>query len=191
MTIPPKPCIISFMLINVTKLKSTAQSRQSVQLTEKVDAAAYGYPELNLQGPLQFSGQMENAAPFLELHGTVQARLQLTCSRCLAQFELSLRAEIAEAFTNKPEAMSEDDEYEVGFFSGDEIDVAPALLKALLLELPMQPLCQPDCLGLCPDCGADLNRGKCNCNHQNIDIRFSKLQSLLQSMQAEDNRKEV
>ena len=97
------------MLINVTKVKSTAQSSERLNLAEVVDAAAYGYPELALQGPVQFVGQVENAAPFLELHGQVTGCLRLTCARCLAQFELTLQAEIAEAYTNKPEAMSEDE----------------------------------------------------------------------------------
>ncbi len=179
------------MLINVTKVKSTAQSSERLNLAEVVDAAAYGYPELALQGPVQFVGQVENAAPFLELHGQVTGCLRLTCARCLAQFGLTLQAEIAEAYTNKPEAMSEDDEYAVSFFEGDEIDIAPALLQALLLELPMQPLCRPDCKGLCPDCGADLNQQPCTCNHQDIDIRFSKLQALLQEMQGQQPEKEV
>ena len=87
--------------------------------------------------------------------------------------------------------MSEDDEYAVSFFEGDGIDIAPALLQALLLELPMQPLCRPDCKGLCPDCGADLNQQPCTCNHQDIDIRFSKLQALLQEMQGQQPEKEV
>lgn len=179
------------MLINVTKIKSTAQSSERLSLSDVVDASAYGYPDLALQGPLQFAGQVENAAPFLELHGQAKARLRLTCARCLAQFELPLQAEIAEAYTNKPEAMSEDDEYAVSFFEGDEIDIAPAILQALLLELPMQPLCRPDCQGLCPDCGADLNQQPCTCNHQDIDIRFSKLQTLLQEMQEQQPEKEV
>lgn len=176
------------MLINVTKVKSTAQSSERLKLAEPVDAAAYGYPELALVDDLQFQGVIENAAPFLELHGQVAARLQMTCSRCLISFEQEITAEIAEAFTNKPEAMSEDDEYEVTFFSGDEIDIAPALLRSLLLEMPMRPLCRPDCRGLCPNCGADLNQQPCSCKHEDIDIRLSKLQALFKTM---NNDKEV
>lgn len=181
-------CIIASMLINVTKVKSTTQCSEKLTLAESVDAAAYGYPELSLVSNLQFAGQIENAAPFLELQGRVSAKLRLSCSRCLTDFEQSISADIAETFTNKPEALSEDDEYEVSFFSGDEIDIAPALLRALLLELPMQPLCRPDCKGLCPDCGADLNQQPCSCNHQDIDIRLSKLQALFNAM---NNDKEV
>jgi len=179
------------MLINVTKVKSTAQSSERLKLAAAVDAAAYGYPELALAGDLRFAGVIENAAPFLELHGQAAAKLRLTCSRCLASFEQELSVEIAEAFTNKPEALSADDLDEIGFFSGDEIDIAPALLRALLLEMPMRPLCRPDCKGLCPDCGADLNQQACSCNHDNIDIRLNKLQALFKTMNPPEHDKEV
>jgi uncharacterized protein len=46
---------------------------------------------------------------------------------------------------------------------GDQLDLRPLVRDALLLELPLAPLCQPDCLGLCPRCGADLNTGPCSC----------------------------
>lgn len=188
MTGDRKYCIIAAMLINVTKVKSTAQYSERLKLAEPVNAADYGYPELELVDNLQFQGVIENAAPFLELHGQAIAKLQQTCSRCLANFEQEFIVEIAEAFTNKQEALSPDDAYEVAFFSGDEIDIAPALLRSLLLELPMRPLCRPDCQGLCPNCGADLNQQPCSCKHEDIDIRLSKLQALFKTM---NNDKEV
>jgi uncharacterized protein len=53
------------------------------------------------------------------------------------------------------------------------------LRQALLLSLPMQPLCKPDCAGLCPICGQDLNQGPCDCVSVEIDPRWEKLGLLL------------
>ena len=172
------------MLINVTKIKSSAQTVDSVDLQEKVDAAAYDYAELNLTAPLVFHGTIENAPPYFHLKGELTASLELVCSRCLAPYNLDFALDIEEAYTNKPEAIIEEDD-EIGLFEGDDIDITPALLKALFMELPMHPLCRPDCRGICPDCGADLNQGECACNKDNIDLRLEKLKSLFDKMNSD------
>lgn len=173
-------CIITAMLINVTKIKSTAEKLENLSLREEIDAAAYGYAELVLTSPVEFGGTIEHAAPYFHLKGELKAELELVCARCLTSFRQSFTVAVDEAFTNREEACSEDDE--VGFFTGDELDITPALLKALFLEIPMHPLCQPDCRGLCPGCGADLNKGACSCRHDDVDWRLEKLKTLFAKM---------
>ncbi len=173
------------MQINVTKIKSTAETKDRVVLTEQVNAADYGYEELVLVSPLDFKGEIEHTAPYFRLNGQLAAELKLMCSRCLGEFVLALDVPISEVYTNKAEAMPEpeDDEAdEIGFFEGDEIDIAPALLKALFLELPMRPLCREACKGICPECGADLNKGDCSCCVDNVDFRLEKLKTLFAQM---------
>ena len=46
------------------------------------------------------------------------------------------------------------------------------------MALPMKPLCKPDCKGLCPSCGKDLNLGACGCTHETIDPRWEALKAL-------------
>lgn len=186
MTAAAKPCIIAIMLINVTKVKSTTQSSMGLSLAEELDTAACGCPELRLVGPVSFRGVMENAAPYLELNGRVKGKIRLECARCLAPFEQELEALVAEAYTNKPEALDPEDADAVSFFEGDFIDIGPALVKALFLELPMHPLCRPDCRGICPQCGANLNTEPCSCSNDAIDIRMAGLQSLLEAMTNHD-----
>lgn len=185
MTSARKGCIIASMLINVTKVKSTNQTVERVDICEAVDAAAYDYAELRLTKPLHFVGVIENAAPFLELRGDLTTSLELVCSRCLQSFGMDLQLEIAEVYTNKADSLSEDDE--INFFEGDEIDIAPALLKAVFMELPMHPLCRQSCKGICPQCGADLNVSPCTCENDNVDIRLEKLKNLFDSMKNDEN----
>ena len=74
------------------------------------------------------------------------------------------------------EPSSEDEEtYPLGV---DHLDLKPLVRDALLLELPIAPLCRADCQGLCPTCGADLNRGPCGCAEQSGDARWSVLDAL-------------
>ena len=60
----------------------------------------------------------------------------------------------------------------------DEIDLEPMVHDAVLLELPQAPLCRPDCRGLCPTCGADLNAQSCDCDQNPIDPRWEALGAL-------------
>lgn len=177
------------MQINVTKIKSTAETKDTVNLCEQLAAADFGYEELELVSPLKFNGEIEHTAPYFRLTGEVNAEIKLMCSRCLAEFTVSLAVPIVEVYTNKQEAIPDVDEDsedfgfdEIGFFEGDEIEIAPALLKALFLELPMRPLCREDCRGICPECGADLNKGDCGCKADNIDFRLEKLKTLFAQM---------
>jgi len=63
-------------------------------------------------------------------------------------------------------------------FSGDEIDLAPLVRDAVLLNLPAAPLCGEGCLGLCPSCGIDLNRESCDCDRNGYDERWAPLAAL-------------
>lgn len=78
-----------------------------------------------------------------------------------------------------------DGEYELGageldisFLEEEKINVAGLVRENVLLALPVQPLCDDDCRGLCPRCGANLNRGPCSCSTTHRDPRWGKLESL-------------
>ncbi|WP_370543649.1 DUF177 domain-containing protein [Glaciihabitans sp. INWT7] len=94
------------------------------------------------------------------------------CGRCLIDIEQAVQVEIQELF-----AYSSDEafEYEV---HEDTIDLEPVVRDAVVLSLPFQPVCQEDCLGLCPQCGVRLldNPGH---EHENaIDPRWAALENL-------------
>ena len=55
-----------------------------------------------------------------------------------------------------------------------KIDLVPLIVAALLLEVPLVPLCDDDCKGLCPQCGANLNEGPCGCSRDEADVRRAR-----------------
>ena len=61
---------------------------------------------------------------------------------------------------------------------GDQIDLARMIRENILLDAPIAPLCRPDCAGLCPTCGIDLNTGACDCVSATIDPRWDALSQL-------------
>lgn len=123
--------------------------------------------------------------------GNLNAWVELACSRCL----ISLRHDIAEdlALTFLPggqlplegDAGDEGDEVDVESvetddtygYEGEELDMQPLLRERLLLAIPYAPLCKADCLGLCSQCGANLNDSECGCDRKVIDPRLAALKN--------------
>jgi uncharacterized protein len=120
----------------------------------------------------------------------VEAHMSLVepelCSRCLKPLEETLRIDFEEEFqatvdlrTGHPVGEAPDPDA----FLIDEhhmLDLTEAVRQYREASAEMQPLCRPDCLGLCPNCGADLNAGPHNCGSGEIDTRWSELQKLLE-----------
>ena len=89
------------------------------------------------------------------------ATAQLECVRCLKSFELPLRAEFSDLFAFDHRSTTESD---LILNEDGNIDLEPLAREYLLIEVPISPLCQPDCRGLCVECGTDLNLGTCEHN---------------------------
>ncbi|MHB8669737.1 MAG: YceD family protein, partial [Acidimicrobiales bacterium] len=101
--------------------------------------------------------------------GSVRATFRAECRRCLGPVGGTARAEFRELFEPRPM------EGETWPLRHEEVDLEPLVRDALLLELPLAPLCRKDCRGLCPTCGADLNEGACACVPDDRDPRWAAL----------------
>jgi len=116
--------------------------------------------------------------------GTFQAVLELTCSRCLASVPYRVSGPLEMVFCPPPlpvegeEMELSQEDMEVIFFQGEEIDLDQGLLEEVALGLPMAPLCSPECRGLCPGCGRPLAQGSCDCQDKGGDPRWAKLAQL-------------
>ncbi len=108
----------------------------------------------------------------------------LACDRCLAEKHQNTRASldlmIESAKGHSPEAEVElqEDDFGILHLEGDVLDTEPLVQEQLLLNIPMKPLCRPDCKGLCPRCGADLNTASCVCSSKDVDPRWAALAAL-------------
>ncbi len=86
------------------------------------------------------------------------ADLKMECVRCLDEFDQKLKSHFDELFSFHTRENVEADQYlpENGY-----MDLKEIIREYLMLEIPMSPLCKPDCKGLCPVCGANLNKETC------------------------------
>lgn len=116
--------------------------------------------------PVHWSADITNTGEALLVTGSVEGDVKGECARCLEDARFHVKGQIEGYFLIKPEAeLPEDmgtDEYEI-LPEDKTIDLAPLIKAALVLEMPLVPLCSDDCLGLCPKCGANLNEGDCGC----------------------------
>lgn len=86
------------------------------------------------------------------------------CSRCLEPVAAPVHATIDALYAKEPDP----DDPDLYRFEGNAVELTDAVRDALLLELPLQFFCKPDCKGLCPVCGANLNHGTCTCQEGNV-----------------------
>jgi uncharacterized protein len=114
--------------------------------------------------------------------GSATAGLEGECVRCLGPITDELSATFQELYVyDDPDHRNpaeEDDE--VSMLEGDLLDLEPLLRDAVVLALPFQPLCQDDCPGLCPECGARLADDPDHGHAAAIDPRWAKLTELEQ-----------
>lgn len=141
-------------------------------------------PELLLLEPVAFAGTLQKADPGFVLTGTFSVAGEIACSRCLAPVAFSSSGEVSWLFAPVHRRPLEDEteltagDLDVVWYDEFVVPFDPLVEEQLLLELPMKPLCRPDCRGLCPRCGADRNSAPCGCREEG-DERLAKLKSLL------------
>ncbi|MEW6397827.1 MAG: DUF177 domain-containing protein [Bacillota bacterium] len=169
--------------VDISGLRLRAGERVMFSFCEPI---ADGLPEgVSLAGPVKVEGAVLNTGPAYLVDGEIGAAVEATCSRCLASFrqevETPFREEFREGVAPSPgkEEVSEESGAEVWFFQGDALDLTEAVRQNLLLALPSQPLCRPDCPGLCPVCGRRLAEGSCSCRVEEIDPRLEALRRFL------------
>lgn len=105
--------------------------------------------------------------------GTVTTGWTGECRRCGGQVSGAVEAVVRERFVTQP-SDADDDAY---LLDSDLLDLEPLVRDAVLLELPLAPLCSPECRGLCPRCGENLNLVTCGCRPE-VDPRWAPLEAL-------------
>jgi uncharacterized protein len=149
-------------------------------------------------GPLAVSLDLTNIEGLVAVTGVLEGTIIRECVRCLKGYEDLLAFSVRAAFVPEPkssprhpkrvdprkaraevvEAEPEeepDDQYQ---YQGNQLELAPMLREHVILSAPMQPLCNNDCLGLCAQCGKNLNEGPCHCAVEPPIPTFRVVQSM-------------
>ncbi len=143
-----------------------------------------GDGDTRINGDLKVAGKVTLEGGNLRLKGSIHYLLSTFCTRCGDPTEVPVSGDIELTLIpgEEPELPdgSEigDDETGSAYFQGERVDLNPYFKEEAAIQIPVQALCRDDCKGLCPKCGANLNRESCSCDKQNGDPRLQVLRGL-------------
>jgi uncharacterized protein len=144
-----------------------------VELRQVADLHSTGSAEL-----------LKNTLGEIRIRGHVRTELEADCDRCLEPARLSLDQPFdlfyrpAGSIDTHQEMQIGDGEIDIAFYDGDGVALEEAVREFVLLALPMQHYCRPECKGICPACGANRNEGACGCAARPADDRWAALREL-------------
>jgi len=141
-------------------------------LWEDMEVAFAGPMEVHLQASWTGSGEVV-------VRGTLKAPLDQECRRCLEPVPGGVSEEVTFVFLPTIEPGMEDDG-DTRLFEEDavELDLGQVVREEIILAVDPYVVCRPECKGLCPRCGTNLNNGTCNCSTEESDPRWDALRAL-------------
>jgi len=135
-----------------------------------------GFPE-----PINIDISASKSGDEVILAGRINTTVEMECARCLEQFEMDVDPKIQFVIqlldSNQPQ-YSEDDDFVILPKTTGEYDISDRVREAIILDLPLKPLCSDKCRGLCPMCGINLNEAECDCTPDKTDERWDLLKQL-------------
>ena len=150
------------------KINEIGAEGHPVNVTVTADWVAAACPDLEARpGPsgLTLRGRLEKTGDDYLLRADLRGQMEATCARCLESARLALDLPLVVTFVSADDGDDEDDDADpdVVTFAGGEIDVGDEVRDEILLAIPINPLCQDACLGLCRVCGGNRNLVACGC----------------------------
>jgi len=142
--------------------------------------------EVELPNPVQVRGRFSKVAEQVYFQGTTSGTLAVSCSRCLdlihSDFAVQIRVVYLPPSTGLhiegEEGVDAEDELDLYTHDGISVDLRPPVHDHVLLAFPIQPLCRPECAGLCQVCGGNRNEVPCACETDAGEARFALLKQL-------------
>lgn len=169
--------VTSMFIFNISRLKNdvTASLDINVEAKEK-SHIKFGRSQYKLLSPIKLVGTFSSITQgIIEFKGSVTTTLQLQCGRCMEFKAHPMEVDFTQRFSGHPDHDKDD----FGSIEGNTIDMTDIIMEEIFVNVPVNVLCDEDCKGLCSECGANLNEGKCHCDDSaKIDPRFSALKDL-------------
>ena len=169
------------LLVNVAELLRHSGTRRAVRL--QVPSEGLQVVDTTVPGgvPIDVDVDLESLNDGVVVTGHISAPWQAVCRRCLGPVEGLVDVAVRELYQARPES---EDAFAI---DGEVLDLEPLVREAVLLDLPLAPLCRPDCAGLCPECGADRNAGDCGHRPADTDARWAALDDLRERLDRPTN----
>lgn len=142
----------------------------------EMDPAGLEFPSIvRYLSPITASGRVTSQAGVLTLTGETRAKLRCICDRCGTEYDREAVFPLDAALAAE---LEDEENPDVFLLQDDCVDTDEILATAFVLGLDSKLLCRPDCKGICPQCGHNLNEGPCSCRPE-ADSRLAVLGQLL------------
>lgn len=168
----------------VLDLKSLQQDALAIDVAlELGEVQGAGGQDL-VEGPAHLTGSLTRRQDQFDLRARLTGRLTLECGRCLEPFGAALAVPfflilVPVADEQDPARAAEDEDDPAVFHAaGGQVDLRSIAAEQVYLNLPLKPVCNPACRGLCPTCGSNRNRIECGCRAVEVDPRLAPLLEL-------------
>ena len=178
------------MKIDLSEIAGTPGMHSTIEVDEPCPRDIDVVCTTPVKGRINFN----NVGELLLITGHIKTDVKIECGRCLVDFTMPIEAEIEEEFRlervgDAIQALPMEEEIDISLevVKNNILDLDEMIRQDLLVELPIQPLCKPDCGGLCPTCGENLNVRQCMCVAGDVESPFHALAELLDE---EDKDKE-
>jgi uncharacterized protein len=147
---------------------------------EDLDLTAEGieFPE-----PIEAELTATKTGDEIIVQGLLSTVAGMDCSRCLEHFEMPVSSKlqfVVQLLEISAPQDSDDEDFVILPKTIQEYDLSERVREAVLLELPLKPLCIESCLGLCSLCGTNLNESECDCTPDKTDERWESLRQLFE-----------
>jgi len=169
------------MLLDVSRLRGDAE-----RIDRQFDPGSFAGrdEEFRLAAPVHLTAEVRKDTKKVRMVGRVQTRLECDCSRCLDPFGVPVDSAFDLLFLPAAENAGgeerevQEDDLGVSYYKDDTLDLGDVMREQFYLALPMKPICQENCRGLCPVCGVNRNRETCSCQTEWVDPRMDALRKL-------------
>jgi uncharacterized protein len=172
------------MFVDIAGLRERKQPFRLDREFGEEELSLVGSDVATLKAPAHCICQVSVAGGTVRVSGQVTARLLLSCSRCLREYEKGVTEQFDLSYVPDPRVSEGEEislgyqELTLGFYRQERLDLGGVFSEQILLQIPMKPVCQGECKGLCSHCGIDLNEGSCDCNPVSLDPRLAPLAAL-------------
>ena len=170
---------VPLLSVDVSELLRRPGASERLETDQVLDGIEVPLARVREGSPLHLDLRLEALVDGIHASGTVDGDVTIECRRCLKLFARPLRVELDDVFLYPGEG-TDDDGYRV---EGEEVDLEPVVRDAVMLALPLNPLCTEGCKGLCATCGADLNERDCGHSQEPVDIRWTGLEQLRRTLE--------
>lgn len=150
-------------------LSSLEEGANSVRLEGTAEDVGLGPEDADLEGGVGFEGTLYRADTQVEVQGRVRAAVRLVCDLCVAPMRQEIDAPVRVIFEKRAErdrrtdAEGNAEDTGILYYDGRTLELQEEIREVILLEIAWHPTCSPNCRGLCPQCGKNLNEGTCGC----------------------------